>query len=270
MPSKLRARPTQKPSLVAQIASGLSFIAALIVSGILSFFIDALRRGYRSVPWPIVIVMAASFLNIVSVFFTAILRCLAPGLSLLLFFIHVPVGLLWLISTALLGRELDDHLRSKCPTSSEMGHDISLVCHLFKALFAFSVTATFFSLLVAFFDIKVWRQSKTAKYTAVETNAGGTAQSIKEKRRGKIEILAGIFKQNKSTQEDERGIMLESMRSEDNKRKDYMLFQDVGEGQERLRTAMPSPDMGPRQRVQVGGYRSQIDGQETRYVPGTF
>ena len=52
----LRARPKASPSIAVRLLSTVTLVLSLLVTGILGFSVDALRRVSMSVPWPIILV----------------------------------------------------------------------------------------------------------------------------------------------------------------------------------------------------------------------
>ncbi|KAF2472058.1 uncharacterized protein BDR25DRAFT_342086 [Lindgomyces ingoldianus] len=270
MGSKLRAQPSYHPGLSAHIVGWYSFLASAIITGILSFFVDALRREAMSVPWPILLVMSASCLNIISVFVSSVIRVCLPRSPILALTFHIPVAILWVVTVALLGEELGDHLSNSCPSQDTFGHDLALVCNLFKALFGFSVTCAASSVLVVVLDIVAWKRIKNmGKYTTVGAHTIGMYPPTKSSRKKKLGMLAGMLRSRKGNmQEDERSVMMTSMEAldkDDTLKPQQELHMTAGEP---MRSPAQSPDFGPRERFRVEGVGHQFSGQDTRYDPG--
>lgn len=267
MKSKIRAQPVNRSGWTGQIAGIVSLLSSIIIAGILGFFVDALRREYMPVPWPILLVMSTSCLNVTALVAVAFIRCCFPSSSLLLLIFHIPIAALWIVTLALLGDELGDHLITSCPSSNTFGHDLSLVCRLFKALFSFTIFSTTCSIYLVVSDVLSWkRMKKNGKYTAMGKNTGvmGTAPPVMAGRKKKG-MFAGIFKKkDRGIVEDERSIMMQPMNSGAIEKEKDML----NPGHAQASSPAASPEWGPRERVRVDEHPDRFGGQETRYDPG--
>ncbi|KAF2661410.1 hypothetical protein K491DRAFT_674060 [Lophiostoma macrostomum CBS 122681] len=273
MNSKVRARPTYQPSIVVQLASGLSFISALVTAGILSYFVDALRRDAMPVPWPIVLIMSASCVNITSLIAASLIRCCFPASPLLQLFFHAPVSILWICTIAFLGDELGNHLTQSCPSVNTFGHNMAIVCQLFKALFSFAVISTASSIFLSTADIAAWKRMKKAgKYTAMEKNTGAvsTPAPFKNKPRRKVGIMNGLFKRKGGDMpEDEASFMMSQMHSESMEKSRMTGSESALSAGDRMAPPRISPEWGPRQGVGLDKNGDEFGTQDTRYDPGS-
>lgn len=215
--------------------------------------------------------MSASCLNVSLLFVTALVGYFFPASVIVRLFFHIPIAVLWIVTVAILGDELGDHLVRGCPSADDFGNDLALVCQLFKALFAFAILSTLCSLQLVVLDILTWRSlKKAATYTAIGRKNGGAATQTPggKGNKKKMGMITGILRRrNRNVQEDERSIMMNDMHLEE--KQNDMLRPDTSTTSPSQQTNVPSPEWGPTDRMLVDKSPNQFAGQETRYDPGT-
>ena len=161
-----RARLSKPPSPYPRIPFHLirltQLLSSIIVASILSYFIHHLSIELYSIPWTFILVcvprtlvnlvlslivstklITVSLLTIVSYMITAVFyhqRTLRPNTSSL---INGALTLIWILAFTLMVWNISGTLRHKCDIAN-WSHEIGImVCRLYKALAAFTVTGLY-------------------------------------------------------------------------------------------------------------------------------
>jgi hypothetical protein len=104
--------------------------------------------------------LATSTVTLIALFwgvFTHVFRNMAPKLSLLANMILIA---LWIVSIVLLSRRIGSMVLSHtCDISTWQTDEGVLVCHIYKAKFAFMILSTFSIFALAVLDVRVLRQT---------------------------------------------------------------------------------------------------------------
>jgi len=150
-------QPSPYPSLLFHLIRLAQLVSSIIVMSILSFFTYYLSHDKYPVPRTFLVLLAVSSLTNVSVLFTAFFyhyRQLRPRLSSM---INIFLTLLWMLGFALLTWNLSGTIKHKCNIDNWTHETGIMVCRIYKALEAFTITgllATAGSLVLDFYTIR--------------------------------------------------------------------------------------------------------------------
>jgi len=166
---KDRVKPTQYPFLPFHALRSAQLASAIIVSGIMSYFISQLRHDHYRLPWTFILLLTVSLLTILFLTATIVLHCfygLNPTLNISL---NSVLLVLWSLGFALLTWWTSGTLAHVCNVKNWDNEAGIMICREYKALFAFTlfgVVSTLFALLL---DIHVQRKfTHLGKFTALQ------------------------------------------------------------------------------------------------------
>ncbi|KAK4695778.1 hypothetical protein P7C71_g2035, partial [Lecanoromycetidae sp. Uapishka_2] len=157
---KISKKPSSYPPLPFHLIRIGQLLSALIVFSVLIFFIHQLHLEHYYIPWTFLLLLTVSALSIVSHITTSIFHfsgILNARTNLLA---NLALTILWLLGLALLTWNLGWTLGHRCTTATWHNSDGIMVCRLYKACTAFTVTATVSTLLALGLDLHVQRDAK--------------------------------------------------------------------------------------------------------------
>ncbi|ORY17432.1 hypothetical protein BCR34DRAFT_37955 [Clohesyomyces aquaticus] len=188
-PRKDRVKPTHYPFLPFHILRSAQLVSALVVAGVMGYFLSELHRDHYRYPWTFLLLLTVSLLTILALAATIVLHCccgLNPILNLVL---NSVLSLLWTVGFALLTWWSSGTLSHVCNRKNWDNETGVSICRTYKALFAFSLLGLYVStsavnlkdditdpqtslstLLALGLDIRTHRQStQRGKYNAMQT-----------------------------------------------------------------------------------------------------
>jgi len=158
--------------------------------------------------------MSAVCFNILALLATSVIRCLLPFSLALPLLTHGISAIVTTVALVVLGSELGDYIVQPCPSETDLGQDMSLVCRLFKSVFTFIVLLVACSLLLVIVDtLACVKLRKERKYTPMTVSEGSlprrpAASGRSNRKPGQVaNILKMRFK--KEGHEDEQSIMMD-------------------------------------------------------------
>ncbi|ORY14936.1 hypothetical protein BCR34DRAFT_598839 [Clohesyomyces aquaticus] len=219
----MKSKPENLPSFYwgvpTFIASGYSLIASIAIVAILAFFVDALRRESMSIPWPLLLIMAASFFNAFITVYTSFSQLCLPRSPMVPLILYAFTTILWVAAISALGDQLGEHLSASCPSETVFGKDMALVCHLYKAVFGISISCAAVSAVLVIRNVFAWKRlGRAGKYTAVHESSDGRSPSSGGSERNTLSEFASRMRKRKGegrVKEEERGFMMGAMKMPD-------------------------------------------------------
>ncbi|KAL8688686.1 MAG: hypothetical protein Q9218_005470 [Villophora microphyllina] len=130
------------------------FISAAIVSSVVCFFTHYLLVEHHKLPWTFIFLLAASLITLVTLLASSALyhfRTLPPKHNLLA---NTALSCLWILGLSFLTWNLGWTLGHRCMRSTWYTEAGIMVCRLYKACTAFTVTGLLTTLLALALDIR--------------------------------------------------------------------------------------------------------------------
>ncbi|KAI4200463.1 MAG: hypothetical protein LQ350_003911 [Teloschistes chrysophthalmus] len=157
------AKITQNPSPYNAFSFHLirlaQFISATIVTSVVAFFTHYLLVEHYHLPWTFIFLLAASFVTIVTLLASSALyhfRTLSPRHNLIL---NTALSCLWILGLSFLTWNLGWTLGHRCLLTTWHNDSGIMVCRLYKACTAFTVTGLLSTLLALTLDIRTHRHT---------------------------------------------------------------------------------------------------------------
>ncbi|KAI4101894.1 MAG: hypothetical protein L6R37_004715 [Teloschistes peruensis] len=157
------AKITQNPSPYNALSFHLlrlaQFISAVIVTSVVGFFTHYLRVEHYPLPWTFTFLLLASLLTIVTLLACSALdhmRILSPKHNLI---INTALSCLWILGLSFLTWNLGWTLGHRCLLTTWHNESGIMVCRLYKACTAFTVTGLLSTLLALTLDIRTHRHT---------------------------------------------------------------------------------------------------------------
>ncbi|KAF2396960.1 hypothetical protein EJ06DRAFT_499539 [Trichodelitschia bisporula] len=165
---KTKVAPSSYPRLPFHALRTAQLLSALVVGGIMSFFIWHLTHDHWPTPWTFIVLMSVSLLTVAVLTTTIILHCcfgLNPRLNLAF---NLTLFVLWALGFSLLSWWASGTLRDAC-AAPRWNDDVGvMVCRIYKALFAFTIVGFVSTSLAFLLDIYVFkRATRLGKYNAM-------------------------------------------------------------------------------------------------------
>ncbi|KAL9000674.1 MAG: hypothetical protein Q9169_000710 [Polycauliona sp. 2 TL-2023] len=166
------ARVTRNPSAYAPLPFHLlrlcQLVSAAIVTSVVCYFVYFLIHEHYKLPWTFIFLLAASSLTILAFFVSSTLyffRTLPVKYNLIN---NVALSVLWILGLSFLIRNVGWTIGHRCAISTWITEAGIMVCRLFKACTAFTVTGLLASLLALSLDIQTYRNSiQLGRYNAM-------------------------------------------------------------------------------------------------------
>ncbi|KAI4156435.1 MAG: hypothetical protein L6R39_001106 [Caloplaca ligustica] len=133
--------------------------SAIIVSSVVCFFVHYLLLEHYKLPWTFVFLLAASLFTIVSLLVSGALyffRTLPPRYNL---FNNAFLSVLWTLGLSFLTWNTGWTLGHRCLVINWKTEAGIMVCRLYKACAAFTITGLLSTLLNLFLDVKTYRKT---------------------------------------------------------------------------------------------------------------
>ncbi|KAL8762090.1 MAG: hypothetical protein Q9184_001862 [Pyrenodesmia sp. 2 TL-2023] len=144
-------------------------ISAIIVSSVVVFFVYYLVHEHYRLPWTFIFLLAASLLTVVSLLTSSALyffRTLPPKYNLIN---NTALSVLWILGLSFLTWNTGWTLGHRCLIANWKTESGIMVCRLYKACTAFTVTGLLSTLLCLFLDIKTYRHTtQLGKYNQMD------------------------------------------------------------------------------------------------------
>ncbi|CAO1597223.1 hypothetical protein XANCAGTX0491_001043 [Xanthoria calcicola] len=156
-------RVTRNPSAYAPLPFHLlrlgQFISAAIVTSVVCYFVYFLVHEHYKLPWTFIFLLTASSLTILALFVSSALyhfRSLPPTYNLIN---NAALSILWILALSFLTGNVGWTIGHRCTITTWLTNAGIVVCRLFKACTAFTVTGLLASLLALFLDVQTHRNS---------------------------------------------------------------------------------------------------------------
>ncbi|KAL8905053.1 MAG: hypothetical protein Q9207_002868 [Kuettlingeria erythrocarpa] len=144
-------------------------VSAIIVSSVVAFFVYYLVHEHYKLPWTFIFLLAASLLTVVSLLISSALyffRTLPPKYNLIN---NTSISVLWILGLSFLTWNTGWTLGHRCLIVNWKTEAGIMVCRLYKACTAFTVTGLLTTLLCLFLDIKTYRKAtQLGKYNQMD------------------------------------------------------------------------------------------------------
>ncbi|KAL8922405.1 MAG: hypothetical protein Q9172_003561 [Xanthocarpia lactea] len=144
------------------------FISAVIVTSVVWYFVYFLVREHYKLPWTFIFLLTASSLTILALFVSSALyhfRTLPPMYNLTN---NAVLSVLWILGLSFLTWNVGWTIGHGCTITTWHTEAGIMVCRLYKACTAFTVTGLLSSLLALLFDVQTHRKStQLGKYNAM-------------------------------------------------------------------------------------------------------
>ncbi|KAL9002939.1 MAG: hypothetical protein Q9188_004158 [Gyalolechia gomerana] len=134
-------------------------ISALIVSGVVSYFVHFLLLEHYKLPWTFIFLLTASVLTIFALIVSGALyhfRTLPPKYNLTN---NAALSVLWILGLSFLTWNTGWTLRHRCLIENWKTEAGIMVCRLYKACTAFTVTGLLTTVLALLLDIRTQRKT---------------------------------------------------------------------------------------------------------------
>ncbi|KAE9375207.1 hypothetical protein N431DRAFT_402554 [Stipitochalara longipes BDJ] len=153
--------PSPYPRFLFHGLRSAQLIAAIIVSGIMAYFVHYLRLESIPIPWTFIVLFAVSLSTIVALTVTICLynfTYLAPSFNLVL---NGSTSILWAMGFAMLSWSVrNSHVLARQCTGKEFGGEAEAgVCRDYKALWAMALCGTVSTFAALALDIKTQRKT---------------------------------------------------------------------------------------------------------------
>ncbi|CAE7212775.1 hypothetical protein P3342_012435 [Pyrenophora teres f. teres] len=176
-PHRNRVKPTAYPSLPFHSIRTCQLLSAIVVSGILFYFLRELAHGEYHLPWTFILLMTVSILTMLSLLITILLHFyhgLNPILNVVL---NAALTLLWSLGFVLLAWWCRGTLAHVCNTNNWESDTGVSVCRMYKALFSFALLGLVMTLAALALDIRVMRRARVrGVFEPVDTRGGGAGK----------------------------------------------------------------------------------------------
>lgn len=154
-------QPSSYPTPWTYLVLSTSLIFSAVSTGLLGYFTYYLNLDSMSVPWEFLLLLATSSLTLIANATTILIHLRRPARlpagPRTLTVIHGVLLLPWIIGTAYLGQKIGPMvLGHACDIATWQTDDGVMVCHIYKALFAFLVLSAAAVLAALALDITVW------------------------------------------------------------------------------------------------------------------
>ncbi|CAF9902911.1 MAG: hypothetical protein ALECFALPRED_000066 [Alectoria fallacina] len=156
---RVSKKPSPYPTLAFHLLRLGQLLSSIIVSSVLIFFIHHLRKENYYIPWTFILLLAVSILTVIALVTTSILHLtltLNPKYNLLS---NLSLLILWVLGLSLLSWNLGWTLGHRCTPVTWHNDSGIMVCRLYKALTAFTVTGLVSTLLALALDLRVHKYS---------------------------------------------------------------------------------------------------------------
>ncbi|KAL9598503.1 MAG: hypothetical protein Q9219_004476 [cf. Caloplaca sp. 3 TL-2023] len=156
-------RITRNPSPYSPLPFHLfrlgQLISALIVSSVVSYFVHFLLLEHYKLPWTFIFLLFASVFTIVALITSSALyhfRTLPPKWNLTN---NIALSVLWILGLSFLTWNTGWTLGHRCLLANWKTEAGVMVCRLYKACTAFTVTGLLTTLLALFVDVRTHRKT---------------------------------------------------------------------------------------------------------------
>ncbi|KAL4804513.1 hypothetical protein BDV18DRAFT_143317 [Aspergillus unguis] len=151
-------KPSEYPALPFHIVRFILFISSLIVAIILAVFAYRLHSTDQKFPWAFLILIIAAFLSLVNLSLSTIVHCcygLSPRLSLIT---NSIVFIVWAVAFILFAWSVSHTILTTCNATYWATSTGIAVCHIFKALFAFTIIGAAGLIASIILDVVAYRR----------------------------------------------------------------------------------------------------------------
>jgi len=161
-----RSNPDAWPSAGYYLVRFIEFLTSIGIIGTLAYFIYALLKAKFGVPYEFIILIIAAIFSLFNIVTSGVAKCcgaLNPKLALP-FDVLVLAG--YAVAFGLLNRAMDGLVFRSCTTGSwgAINGNGVYVCRLYKAVWAFTITALAMYLFSVLIDVIVIRRVGSHKY----------------------------------------------------------------------------------------------------------
>ncbi|KAL8646322.1 MAG: hypothetical protein Q9226_006909 [Calogaya cf. arnoldii] len=166
--TKVTRNPSPYAPLPFHLLRLCQLTSAAIVTSVVCYFVYFLVHEHYTLPWTFIFLLTASSLTILALFVSSALyffRTLPPTYNTI---INAALSILWILGLSFLTWNVGWTIGHRCAIDTWLTEAGIIVCRLFKACTAFTVTGLLASLLALFLDVQTRRQStQLGRYNAM-------------------------------------------------------------------------------------------------------
>lgn len=150
-------QPSHYPPLAFHLLRLGQLLSTIVVSSVLVFFCHHLHAEGIYVPWTFIVLLTVSLLTLVALLVTCVsytLRMLSPKINMCS---NAILTIFWALGLALLSWNLSWTLGHHCTRTTWHNEAGIMVCRLYKALTAFTVTGLATTTILFALDLRIYR-----------------------------------------------------------------------------------------------------------------
>jgi len=184
-----RGQPSS--SFLFHIGRFLCLISSLVIAAIMAFFTYHLYHEGYSLPWTFIVMWASALLTVVNLVLSLALHCCRYRSSFFSLAVNSLLLLLWALSFALLSWNMSKTLSHACITLDWATDAGTMICRIYKALYAFVVIGLAAQVYIVVHDVLARRRLRTGsrgEYGVMKNDT--TAMGMKFDQQDKVTLLA--------------------------------------------------------------------------------
>ncbi|KAN0068356.1 hypothetical protein V8E54_013552 [Elaphomyces granulatus] len=186
-----RGQPSS--SFLFHVGRFLSLISSLVIVAIMAYFTYHLYHEGYSLPWTFVVMWASAVLTVVHLGLSCVLDCCRYRSSFFSVAVNSFILLLWALSFGLLSWNMSKTLSRTCITL-DWGSDAgTMVCRIYKALYAFVVIGLVAQFYIVMHDILARRRLRVhsrGEYGVMNNDTTAAAAMKFDQQHDKITLIA--------------------------------------------------------------------------------
>jgi len=161
-----RTRPSAYvPPMPFHAVRALTFVSVIIVGGVLASFCVQLTQDDFKLPWTFLVMLLADAVLLLSLMVGTVLYFCVHLSPLLNMIMNIPILLLWTVGLGLLIWNMYGTLGHSCTAANWGNEDGIMICHQYKAFFAFVVIGWLCQIALIILDVRARRtQSALGRY----------------------------------------------------------------------------------------------------------
>jgi hypothetical protein len=154
-----KVAPSHYPRLIFHTLRCAQLLSAIVVSGIMCYFMYYLHREHYLIPWTFITLIVISIVTMASLLVTIILynfTFLSPKFNLSL---NTTISIFWALGLALLTWSLNPTLHKACDSEHWGSEAGMMVCRVYKTLWSFTLCGFVSTILALCLDIHTNRKA---------------------------------------------------------------------------------------------------------------
>ncbi|KAL8736685.1 MAG: hypothetical protein Q9166_000051 [cf. Caloplaca sp. 2 TL-2023] len=155
---RITLNPSPYPPLCFHLLRLFQFVSSVIVTSVVWYFVYFLFHEHYRLPWTFIFLLTASSITILALFLSSALyhfRTLLPKYNLL---INTALSVLWILGLSFLTWNVGWTIGHRCSIATWHTQAGIMVCRLYKACTAFTVTGLLTTLFALLHDVHTHRK----------------------------------------------------------------------------------------------------------------